>query len=165
MRKLRLRERAFKRVAFASTLVGILLIAVALQRLLTAGAWLQFAILGALGVAVALVSVVVELVPEAGFVVTLYTREGCTLCDAARAFLVGKKQEYDFDLWEIDVDGDAAANARYSDWVPVATVGTPGTRGGGAQGASGEEELFRLAPDYPRLESRLRALADARLRR
>jgi hypothetical protein len=151
MRKLRLRERAFKRVAFASTLGGIVLIAIGLQRLLTAGAWLQFLVLAALGVAVALVSVVIELVPEPGFVVTFYTREGCSLCEAARAFLVGKKQEYDFDVWEVDVDQDAAAGARYSDWVPVATVG--------------EEELFRLAPDYPRLEARLRALADVRLRR
>ena len=151
MRKLRLRERQFKRVAFASTLVGVVLIAVGLQRLLTVGSWIQFALLAVAGGALALVSVVIEIVPEPGFVVTLYTRQGCTLCEAARAFLVGKKTEYDFDVWEIDVDQDAAANARYSDWVPVATIG--------------DEELFRLAPDYPRLESRLRAHADARLRR
>jgi len=151
VRKLRLRERQFKRVAFASTLVGVVLIAVGLQRLLTVGSWIQFALLAVAGGALALVSVVIEIVPEPGFVVTLYTRQGCTLCEAARAFLVGKKTEYDFDVWEIDVDQDAAANARYSDWVPVATIG--------------DEELFRLAPDYPRLESRLRAHADARLRR
>lgn len=151
MRKLRLREREFKRLSFATTLVGIVLIAVGLQRLLVAGAWMQFLVLAAIGVAVALASVLVELVPEPGFVVTLYTREGCTLCDAARAFLVGKKSEYDYDLWEIDVDQDAAAGARYSDWVPVATVG--------------DEELFRLAPDHVRLEARLRELADRRLRR
>lgn len=151
VRKLRMRERQFKRVAFASTLLGIVLIAVALQRALVARAWAQFALLGLAGLAIALVSVFTEIEPEAGFVVTLYTREGCTLCDAARAFLVGKKAEYDFDVWEIDVDRDAAANARYSDWVPVATVG--------------DEELFRLAPEYPRLEARLRELADRRLRR
>ena len=151
MKKLQLRERQFKRLSFATTLVGILLIAVGLQRLLVAGAWWQAALLCGLGVALALASVLFEIVPEPGFVVTLYTREGCTLCDAARAFLVGKKQEYDFDVWEVDVDKDAAAGARYSDWVPVATVR--------------DQELFRLAPDYVRLEARLRELADRRLRR
>ena len=151
MRKLALRERQFKRLSFATTLVGIVLIAIGLQRLLVAGDWLAALALVALGGVVALASVFFEIVVEAGFVVTLYTREGCTLCDAARAFLVGKKDEYDFDVWEVDVDQDAAAGARYSDWVPVATVG--------------EEELFRLAPDYVRLEGRLRALADRRLRR
>lgn len=151
MKKLQLRERQFKRLSFTTTLVGILLIAVGLQRLLVAGQWALAVVLVALGVAVALASVLFEIVPEAGFVVTLYTREGCTLCDAARAFLVGKKQEYDYDLWEIDVDRDEKAGARYSDWVPVATVG--------------DEELFRLAPDYVRLDARLRELADRRLRR
>lgn len=151
MRKLRLRERAFKRVAFASTIAGLIVMALGLQQLLVAGrGWLALALfLG--GGALALLSVFLEIVPEPGFTVTLYSREGCTLCEAARAFLVGKKAEYDFDVWEVDVDKDPAALAAYSDWVPVAKVG--------------EEELFRLAPDYPRLEARLRALADARLRR
>lgn len=151
MRKLRLRERAFKRVAFFTTVGGVVLMAVGLQRLLIEGSWLQFAALFVVGAALAFVSVVIDIVPEAGFTVTLYTREGCTLCEAARAFLVGKKDEYDFDVWEVDVDQDAAAGAKYSDWVPVATVG--------------DEELFRLAPDHPRLEAKLKALADRRVRR
>lgn len=150
VRKLRLREKQFKRVAFASTLAGIVLIAIGLQRLLVAGSWTQLALFAIPGVALALLSVFLEIEPEAGFVVTLYTREACTLCEAARAFLVGKKAEYDFDLWEVDVDKDASA-ARYGDWVPVATVAG--------------EELFRLAPDYVRLEARLRELADRRVRR
>lgn len=151
MRKLRLRERQFKRLSFATTILGIVLIAVGLQRALVAQQWGAALALVALGVAIALSSVLLEIVPEPGFVVTLYTRAGCTLCEAARAFLVGKRQEYDFDVWEIDVDADAAAGARYSDWVPVAVVG--------------EEELFRLAPDYVRLEGRLKTLADQRVRR
>ena len=151
MRRLRLRERAFKRVAFASTLVGLVVMAIGLSQGLLAGRWLVALVLFAAGGALALLTVFTEVEPEAGFVVTLYTREGCTLCEAARAFLVGKKAEYDYDLWEVDVDKDADALAKYSDWVPVATVG--------------QEELFRLAPDYPRLEARLRALADARLRK
>ena len=151
MPRLRLRERQFKRVAFATTLLGLVVMAIGLGQGLLAGRWLAALVLFVLGGALALVSVLIEVEPEAGFVVTLYTREGCTLCEAARDFLVGKKSEYDYDLWEVDVDKDPDANARYSDWVPVATVG--------------EEELFRLSPDYPRLEARLRALADARLRR
>ena len=146
-----MRERTFKRVAFATTIVGIVLMAVGLQQGLTAGRWLVALVLFVGGGAVALSSVVMEIVPEAGFTVTLFTRQGCTLCEAARAFLVGKKDEYDYDLWEVDVDQDPLAQAKYSDWVPVATVK--------------DEELFRLAPDYPRLEARLRALADARVRR
>lgn len=169
MRKLQLRERQFKRLSFASTLLGIVFIAVGLQRALVGQAWLAAAVLVVLGVAIAMSSVFMEVMPEPGFVITLYTREGCTLCDAAKAFLVGKKAEYDYDLWEVDVDNvpqnvgekarpsgraglDADAKAaRYSDFVPVAVVNG--------------EELFRLAPDYVRLEARLRALADARLRR
>lgn len=151
MRKLQLRERAFKRLAFATTLGGVVLMAVGLQQGLAMGRWWLTLALFMGGGAVALSSVLFEIVAEAGFTVTLYSREGCSLCEAARAFLVGKKAEYDFDLWEVDVDHDALALAKYGDFVPVATVG--------------EEELFRFAPDYPRLEARLRELADARVRR
>lgn len=151
MKRWRLREKAFKRVAFASTLVGVVLMAIGLQQGLVNGRWLLTLLLFVGGGALALVSVLIELVPEAGFTVTFYTREGCSLCEAPRDFLRGKKEEYDFDLWEVDVDRDPKALARYGDWVPVATVG--------------EEELFRLSPDYPRLERRLRELADARVRR
>lgn len=145
-----MRERAFKRFAFATTLAGVVVIAIALQRWLVGGWGPGAGFLALLGGILALASVFVDVVREPGFVVTLYTREGCSLCDAARAFLVGKKSEYDFDVWEVDVDQDASA-ARFSDYVPVATV-------------TGEE-LFRLAPDYVRLEARLRELADRRLRR
>lgn len=151
MQKPRLRERQFKRLAFATTLAGVVLMAIGLQQGLTAGRWWLTLALFVGGGAVALSSAFFELIPEAGFTITLYTREGCSLCDAAQAFLAGKKAEYDYDLWLVDVDKDALAGAKYSDWVPVATVG--------------DEELFRLQADYPRLEARLRALADKRVRR
>jgi glutaredoxin len=151
MRRRRVRERTFKRVSFATTIGGVLLMAIGLQAALVAGDAILAGALLVAGAALALTSVFLEPAAEAGFTVTLYTREGCTLCDAARAFLVGKKAEYDYDLWEVDVDHDKAAGAKYSDWVPVATVK--------------DEELFRLAPDWPRLEGRLRELADARVRR
>lgn len=151
MKRPRLRERDFKRVAFASTIAGLIVMAIGLQQLVAAGRWLASIPLLLAGGALALLSVLIEVEREPGFVVTLYTREGCTLCDAARDYLVGKKAEYDYDVWEVDVERDADAGAKYSDWVPVAVVG--------------DEELFRLAPGYARLEARLRALADARLRR
>ncbi|GEM_PF-1344689 len=152
MKKLKVRERSFKRLAFFSTLGGLLLMAVGLQQIfLPGGRFLVFLPLFVAGCALALLSVVVEPLREPGFTVTLYTREGCSLCEEAQAWLAAKKDEYDFALWLVDVDRDAAANARYSDWVPVATLG--------------EEELFRLQADYPRLEARLRREADKRVRR
>lgn len=151
VQRIRLRERTFKRVAFATTVAGLVVMAIGLQQLLVAGRWLASLALFLAGGALAMVSVVIEPTREPGFVVTFYTREGCSLCDAARDFLVGKSSEYGFDVWLVDVDQDAAAGEAYGDVVPVAKVGG--------------EELFRLAPDYPRLEARLRALADARLRR
>jgi hypothetical protein len=166
MQKRRVRERTFKRLAFASTLVGVIVMAIGLQQGLLSGRWILAGLLFLLGGAIALSSVMLEVVPEAGFVVTLYTRQECSLCDAARAFLVGKRREYDYDIWEVDVDKDAAAGARYSDWVPVAVVAQPKTsRASTHAGAVDGEELFRAVPDYVRLEQRLRALADARLRR
>lgn len=146
-----MRERDFKRLAFFSTIVGLVLMAVGLQQLLLNGRWLLFLLLFLVGGALALISVMVDIVPEPGFTLTLYTREGCTLCEEARAFLVGKKHEYDYDLWEVDIDKDPEAEARYGDWIPVLT--------------HGDEELFRLQADYPRLEQRLRALADARVKK
>ncbi|MEA3199207.1 MAG: hypothetical protein QOE90_635 [Thermoplasmata archaeon] len=152
MRKLKVRERAFKRIAFASTILGLVIMAIGLQQLfLPEGRFLVFLPLFILGGAVALVSVVIEPEREPGFTITLYTREGCSLCEEAQAWLAAKKDEYDFALWLVDVDQDAAANARYSDWVPVATLR--------------DEELFRVSPDYPRLEARLRREADKRVRR
>lgn len=151
MRKWRVRERSFKRLSFFTTLAGIALMAIGLQQGILLGRWLIAIGLFVVGSLIALVTVIIEPVAEAGFTVTLYTRQECTLCDAARDFLVGKKSEYDFDLWLVDVDEDAEAAAKYSDYVPVAMVG--------------QEELFRLSPDYVRLEARLRALADARLKR
>jgi glutaredoxin len=151
MRKRRLRERTFKRVSFATTLAGVVLMAIGLQQGLLSGRWILAAALFVAGVALALSSTLLEIEPEPGFTITLYTREGCALCDAARSFLASKQREYDYDVWEVDVDHDAEALARYSDWVPVAV-------------ADGEE-LFRAAPDYVRLEQRLRRMADARVRR
>ena len=56
--------------------------------------------------------------------VELLTRDGCSLCDKARAVLVGLADELGFDLSSTDVDaaataGDAALRAEYGDLLPV----------------------------------------------
>ena len=55
--------------------------------------------------------------------VTLYTRAGCHLCDDAKAVLDEVRRELPFALDVVDIDGDAALRARYTDEVPVITVG------------------------------------------
>lgn len=53
----------------------------------------------------------------------LYTRKDCLLCDEARALLEQMRGEVAFDLWEVDVDGDAELAARYGERVPVGVAG------------------------------------------
>ena len=55
--------------------------------------------------------------------VTLYTREGCHLCDAAKAAILPIVKEMDGRLREVDIDGDPALRARYNDDVPVIFIG------------------------------------------
>ncbi len=55
--------------------------------------------------------------------VTLYTREGCHLCDAAKAAILPVVKELDGRLREVDIDGDPALRARYNDDVPVIFIG------------------------------------------
>lgn len=85
---------------------------------------------------------------EAAFTVTFYTREGCAVCREARAQLDAWRERYGFDVWEEDVDANAALREQWSDWVPVGMVG--------------EEELFRLSLDPATVEPRLAALARER---
>ncbi|HTQ38758.1 MAG TPA: glutaredoxin family protein [Pirellulales bacterium] len=50
--------------------------------------------------------------------VVLYTRRGCCLCDQAKALL----EKHGLTVREIDVDGDPALLARYTDCVPVVFI-------------------------------------------
>lgn len=52
----------------------------------------------------------------------LLTRQGCHLCDDARAVIQEVLAETGVDLAEVDVDGDEALLARYSEQVPVTFV-------------------------------------------
>lgn len=54
--------------------------------------------------------------------VTLITRVGCHLCEAARAELVRITTELGMPYDEIDVDSDRALTARYGEFVPVILV-------------------------------------------
>lgn len=48
----------------------------------------------------------------------LYTRQGCCLCDRAKATL----QAHGLTVEEIDIDGNPALRERYNEWVPVVEI-------------------------------------------
>jgi glutaredoxin len=56
-------------------------------------------------------------------VVTLYTREGCHLCDEAKVVMLPIIARRNAELREIDIDDDADLRAMYNDSVPVIFVG------------------------------------------
>ena len=62
---------------------------------------------------------------EAGALdVTLYSRPGCHLCEAAKAAIDPLLAEFGATLHEINIDGDAALTERYGWDIPVLFVGT-----------------------------------------
>lgn len=48
----------------------------------------------------------------------LYTRQGCHLCEDAKALLV----RYGFSVEERDIEADAELLERYGHWVPVVWI-------------------------------------------
>ena len=54
--------------------------------------------------------------------VTLYTREGCHLCDQATALLARLAPALGFRIRSVNVDDDPALAARYGSLVPVVAV-------------------------------------------
>ncbi len=56
--------------------------------------------------------------------VTLYTREGCHLCDKAKAVIRAAESLYrlNIDLREVDIDDDDELYARFTNDVPVIYV-------------------------------------------
>ena len=56
-------------------------------------------------------------------IVTLYTREGCHLCEEAKAAMQPIVERHRAELREIDIDDDAELRAMYNDSVPVVFVG------------------------------------------
>jgi glutaredoxin len=56
--------------------------------------------------------------------ITLYTREGCTLCEEARVALVPLTREFGTALREVDVDDDPVLHDLYTNDVPVVFLGS-----------------------------------------
>lgn len=54
--------------------------------------------------------------------VTFYTRDGCCLCDEAKAVVLGAACRDEFEFEEVDVDSDEEIQARYTDQVPVILI-------------------------------------------
>jgi hypothetical protein len=150
-RRFEVSERAFKRVAFWSTALGLFVMAGGLHMLLFEGSFLWFLVLFIAGGLTASVSILFHPRHEPGWTVELFTRDMCPLCEEARAWLLKKAGEYDFAVWEVNVDEDPALQEKYGDWVPVAVIG--------------EKELFRARPAYPVVEREFRRLAEQRVRK
>jgi len=56
--------------------------------------------------------------------VTLYSRPGCHLCEAAKAAIHPLLAEFGATLHEINIDGDAVLTERYGWDIPVLFIGT-----------------------------------------
>ncbi len=54
--------------------------------------------------------------------VVLYHAAGCHLCERARATLGELRDELEFDLEEVAIDGDPELEARYREWLPVVEI-------------------------------------------
>ena len=55
--------------------------------------------------------------------VTLYTREGCHLCDEVAANLHGLRERFPHRLIEIDITEDSALYRRYRYVIPAVQIG------------------------------------------
>lgn len=55
--------------------------------------------------------------------ITLYTREGCHLCDEARVAIAPLLREFGATLREVDIDDDPVLHDRYTNDVPVIFLG------------------------------------------
>ena len=60
--------------------------------------------------------------PGPDHAVTLITRTGCHLCEAAEQTLRRLRDELGYRYEELDVDADAARRDEYSDRVPVILI-------------------------------------------
>ena len=56
--------------------------------------------------------------------ITMYVREGCHLCDEAKAVMTPLLSEFSAKLIEVDIDQDPTLLERYNDDVPVIFIGT-----------------------------------------
>ena len=61
--------------------------------------------------------------PAAPLEVTLYTRQGCHLCEEAKAQIRPLLEEFGASLREVDIDTDPELRERYTNDVPVIFLG------------------------------------------
>jgi glutaredoxin len=54
--------------------------------------------------------------------VVLYGREGCCLCDDARAMLLRASERLSFELVERDIEADEALLRKYLERIPVVEI-------------------------------------------
>ena len=54
--------------------------------------------------------------------VTIFSRQGCHLCDVAEELLVQLQSEHNFALTKIFIDGDSKLEYQYGEQVPVITI-------------------------------------------
>ena len=77
--------------------------------------------------------------------VTLYGRDGCHLCDEARAALIRVREHADFTLEEVDITRDDALHRRYLERIPVVAVAGQEQFEFFVDEAALEASLYRLA--------------------
>ncbi len=54
---------------------------------------------------------------------TLYTRQGCHLCEDMQQAVVALQAQYGFSLNIVDIDADTYLHIRYNERVPVLAAG------------------------------------------
>jgi glutaredoxin len=54
--------------------------------------------------------------------IELYTKQGCCLCDEAKAVLAAVRRDIPFDLREIDIESTPELLAAYGERIPFVTV-------------------------------------------
>lgn len=55
--------------------------------------------------------------------ITLYTKDGCTLCDYVKAHLVTRQDDFPHQLTEVDITQDHATFMYYRYIIPVVEIG------------------------------------------
>jgi hypothetical protein len=54
--------------------------------------------------------------------VVVYHADGCHLCERALEQVRALRDELDFDLREVSIDGDPELEAAYREWIPVVEI-------------------------------------------
>jgi hypothetical protein len=54
--------------------------------------------------------------------VRLYLAAGCHLCERVQAQLSALREEFAFDLEEVDITGDPELERLYREWLPVVEI-------------------------------------------